>query len=244
MTRDKHSARAVLKNAKQPAATDDGPIRRVLSVLEAVALHEDPASLRAVEERTGLPKATVHRLLGHLERMGYLQRTITPRLFLAGPRLAKLALAAMSHRWAHHDVHAILVELGNRIGETCNITVVDGYDVLIIDRVETTFPVRFVLHVNARYPLYCSASGKLYLAWMSKQRRDRYLERAPFPPRARHTLTKRKELAEAIRDIRSNMYSIDNEELVSGMVALAVPILSDKRELLGTVAVNSTSARL
>lgn len=233
-----------LEAAKEPpSAADSGPIARVLSVLEAITLHEQPASLKDVAERTGLPKATAHRILGQLERMGYLERAIAPKLFLAGPRLATMALAAIRHRWAHHQVHALLVELVKRVHETCNVTVLDGYEALIVDRVETTFPLRYVLQVNARYPLYCSASGKLYLAWMSEERRERYLDGAPFPGRAKRTVTGRKALEEAIRKIRRDAYSIDEEELVTGMIALAVPIFSDAR-LIGTVAINATSARL
>jgi DNA-binding IclR family transcriptional regulator len=103
--------------------------------------------------------------------------------------------------------------------------------------------LRYVLQVNARYPVYCSASGKLYLAFMSDHRREQYLKQAPFPARAKRTLTTRKALESAIRKVRSDRYSIDNEELVTGMIAVAVPVFSRDEQLIGTVAINATSAR-
>lgn len=228
-----------------PAARADlGPMARVLAVIEAIAYSEDAVALRDVEEKTGLPKPTVHRILSHLERMGYLQRAMGRKSYFAGSRLAALSLAAVRNRWAHHETHKILADLVARLGETCNITILDGYRVFLVDRVETHWPLRFVMHANTSFPLHCTASGKLYLALMPAKRRAWYFANHRLTASTPNTITDPRKLEKSLAAIRRQLYSLDNEELVAGLVAAAVPIMDSQGRLLGTVAANATNARI
>lgn len=229
----------------QPAsAVEDGPMARVLAVIETVALAQAPVALKDVEERTGLPKPTVHRILGQLERMGYLQRAIGPKNYFAGPRLAAISVAAVRNRWSHHESHKVLADLVATIGETCNLTVLDGYEVLIVDRVETHWPLRFVMHVNSRYSLHNTSSGRLYLALMARKRRAWYAANHQLAATAPNTITDPRKLEKVLEKIRKDGYSLDDEGLFPGLVAAAVPILDGHGQMIGTVAVNAMKTRV
>lgn len=230
-------------HASAAASVDDGPIARVLSVLEAVMANEEPASLRDVELRAGLPKATAHRILTQLERMGWLERSLGPKLYLPGPRLAAVALRTLKNRWLPYEGHRILTEVVAIVDETCNMTVLDGFEVLIVDRVESAFPLRYVLEVNSRYPLHCTASGKIFLAWMSERRRSRYLETHVLEKRATGTAVHPPALKAQLAKAHQQGYAIDNQELIAGLVAIAVPIISADGDLLGTISINAAAAR-
>ena len=229
---------------KHVGAAESGVVARALSVIEAVVFSEEPASLKEIEERTALPKPTAHRMLAQLERIGFVQRTIGPKRYLASGRLASLGLAAVRSRWSYHEAHHMLEELVTKIGETCNLTLLDGYNVLIVDRVETDWPIRFVLQVNSTYPLHCTASGKLYLALMPTERRSWYLKNRPLKARTKNTITDPHKLGKILEKVRRELYAIDNEEMVVGLIAVAVPIFGMNKRIIGTVAVNATSARV
>ena len=226
------------------ARADLGPMARVLSVIEAIAFAEEAVGLRQVEEKTGLPKPTVHRILAHLERMGYLQRAMGPKTYFAGSRLAALSLAAVSNRWAHHESHKVLEDLVKRIGETCNITILDGYEGMIVDRVETPWPLRYVMHVNLRFPLHCTASGKLYLSLMPAKRRAWFFRNHTLARNTPNTIIDPRKLEKLFPGMREDGFAIDHEELLPGLVAVAVPLMDDEGRLLGTVAVNAAVARI
>jgi DNA-binding IclR family transcriptional regulator len=235
---------ALAPEAARPDPADDGPMARVLSVIDAISFAEEPLTLKDVEERTALPKPTVHRMLAYLERRGYIQRAVGLKTYFAGPRLAAMAVAAVRNRWSHHESHKILSDLVARVGETCNVTVLDGPEVVIVDRVETHWPMRYVMQINARYPLHCTSSGKLYLALMAAKRRAAYLRTHELFAKTPNTITDVRKLEKALDKIRSDRYSFDNEEFASGLLAMAAPIEDPQRRMIGTVAINASNARV
>ncbi len=223
---------------------DDGPMARILAVLESVSALERPVSLREVEHSTNLPKATAHRILGQLERMGFVERALGSRLYAPGARLASLGIRSLRSRWMNHEGHLALTELVRQVNETCNITVLDGFQVRIIDRVETSLPLRYVLDTHCPYPIHRTASGKLFLARMPEAQRRRYLDTETMTPNGgKRTPAQRRAFERQLRQTLDDRYALDNEELVTGMVAIAVPIEGQGGRLLGAVAINAARAR-
>ncbi|WP_337133630.1 IclR family transcriptional regulator, partial [Staphylococcus aureus] len=131
-------------------------------------------------EETGLPKPTLHRMLQQLEAAGMLQRDGDNRQYGTGVRLRRLAENLLLNNTVQGARHAVLRRLVEEVGESCNITALSGNEVLYLDRVETTAPLRFYLHPGSRVPVHCSASGKLFLAQLSPTQRKRLLAHVPL----------------------------------------------------------------
>ena len=140
--------------------------------------------------------------------------------------------------------HRILDSLVDEIGETCNCTMLDGDEVVYLDRVETAWPLRVNLQPGSRVPLHCSASGKLFLAHMRREARERLLA-APRRCRAiRPTpcATCRRWTPNSAASAREGA-SFDREEYLLGIVCMAVPILHGNRAV-AAVALHAPLARL
>ena len=97
-------------------------------------------SLDELTELSGLPKPTVFRILALLVRGGVVARESIEKRYFVGPRLSTLALKVQMHSPARALRHSILVRLVEEIGETCNFTMLDGHEVVYLDRVETSSP--------------------------------------------------------------------------------------------------------
>ena len=119
---------------------------------------------------------------------------------------------------------AILKNLAETIGETCGIAIPDGTDMIYYDRVQTNWPLRIHLPVGSHTPAWCTASGKLYLSSLPKERRQRIVSKLPLDKLARNTLTDPELLESELIKIQGNELGTDNEEFVDGMVACSVPI--------------------
>ena len=139
--------------------------------------------------------------------------------------------------------HRILDSLVDEIGETCNCTMLDGDEVVYLDRVETAWPLRVNLQPGSRVPLHCSASGKLFLAHMRREARERLLAAAPLPRYTPNTLCDMQALDPEFRSIRKEGASFDREEYLLGIVCMAVPILHGNRAV-AAVALHAPLARL
>lgn len=217
---------------------------RAIAVLEAVAGADGPLGLAEIMAATALPKPTAHRILGTLESAGLIVREAEGKRYAAGPRLSALALAALTHAAWRTPRHAILQALVGDIGETCNLTLLDGTEVVYLDRVEAAWPLRLHFQTGSRVPAHCSASGKLLLALLPARERKRILAALPLPRHTAATLTDAPALDEALKRIRRDRLATDNEEYLAGTVCVAVPVESRSRRIPAALAVHAPTTRM
>ncbi len=208
--------------AELPEIDGDTPAIRLISLLEVIAARDQLYSLQSLVEETGLPKPTLHRMLQQLESSGLLQRERDGRHYSTGIRLRRLAENLLFNDSFRGARHAVLRRLVDEVGESCNITVLDGHEVVYLDRVETAAPLRFYLHPGSRVPSHCSASGKLLLSQMSPAQRQRLLGHAPLERCTPKTLTDLQALELEFKQVRKDGYAFDNEEFLPGLLCVAV----------------------
>jgi DNA-binding IclR family transcriptional regulator len=217
---------------------------RAFAVIELVAASAEPLALPDLVEATGFPKSTVHRLLLFLEAERLLAREPDGRRYSAGPRLATLSLAALTNPAHRAERHAVLQGLVDEVGETCNFTVLDGNEIVYLDRVEAGWPLRLMLAPGSHVPLHCTASGKLFLALMPSAHRRRLLAAASLKRLTRNTITDRRRLLRELERIRLEKVGTDDEEFLLGLTAVAVPVVDSKQRILATVAVHAPTSRM
>lgn len=217
---------------------------RALSVLEALVAAERPAALADLTATVRLPKPTLYRMLGLLQSAGLVVREPGARRYAPGPRLAALGRNVMLNASLRAGRHAILARLVGEIGETCNFTMLDGAEVIYVDRVEAQWPLRMNLTSGSRVPLHCTASGKLLLALLPKPARERISAQISLPRYTATTLTERRDLMAELARIRANRYATDREEYHAGLVCVAVPVLDSRRRACAALAIQAPVSRL
>ena len=230
----------------EPARIDgDTPALRLFALLEVIAGRDQLFNLQWLVDETGLPKPTVHRMLQQLEAAGMLQRESDGRHYGTGLRLRRLAEDLLLNNTVHGARHAVLRQLVEEVGESCNLTALSGSEVLYLDRVETPAPLRFYLHPGSRVPAHCSASGKLFLAQMTPAQRQRLLEHVPLDRYTDRTITSLAPLEGEIESVRAEGYAMDNEEFLPGLFCLAVlvPAPAGRRSNTG-IAIQAPALRL
>ena len=178
------------------------PLLRAFALLERVVAADAPISLSEATAAAGLPKPTVYRILATLEEAGLIAREPEGRRVGAGPRLTRLALDVLRNGVARGPRRAILQHLVGEIGETCNLTMIDGGEVVYLDRVESAWPLRMTLQPGSRVPLHCTASGKLLLALLPAGRRKRIVDALPLPRYTDQTIVDRRRLADELARVR------------------------------------------
>lgn len=227
-----------------PKIDGDTPTMRLLALLEVIAEKDQFFTLQGLVEETGLPKPTLHRMLQQLEASGILQRDGDSRQYGTGVRLRRLAENLLLNNTVHGARHAVLSRLVEEVGESCNITALSGNEVLYLDRVETSAPLRFYLHPGSRVPVHCSASGKLFLAQMSPSQRKRLLAHVPLERFTQNTLTELSMLEAEIERVQRDGYAFDDEEFLPGLLCIAVLVPTTKgRSNLG-IAIQAPIMRL
>ena len=220
---------------------DSSSTMRAFSILDYIVKGNNPVSLDEATRGSGLPKATVFRILDMLQEANLLQREPVSKRYTIGPRLAQFALDVLQHSVLHTQCDRILRALVDEVGETCNLTTLDGSEVLYLHRVETPLPLRLSLGPGTRVPLHCTASGKLFLSQLPPRDISRLLGDKPLPRHTDKTIIDRKLLDDALKEIRLTKVGTYDSEYFSDSVAIAVPV-GNRNGL--AVAIHAPSSRL
>ena len=221
-------------------------IQRAFALLDIVIAEGRPINLAAMAERLDLPKPTVHRIAGRLEAEGYLTREPGGRNYGIGPRLNALAADTLTASAQRAPRHAVLEWLAKETGETCNLGVLDGNNVVYLDRVESTWPLRLHFTVGSRVPLHAVAMGKLFMSRMPKRARERLYAASPLERYTEHTITDPVAMEQELAAIRREDMATNNQEYMVGLVGVAVPVAEgpDSRQLRAALAIHAPIPRM
>lgn len=216
---------------------------RLLVLLEEVAKVGVPVTPTSLKDSLNLPKPTLHRLFHTAEAEGFLQRDIDGRSYGPGPRLRRLAVNTVSSQRIRMLRLTILRRVAEEIGETCNIAAPDRDGMVYLDRVETHWPLRIQLPIGSQVPFHCTASGKMYLSSLRSSYLDRFLGVTELTRHVAATITEKAKLKSELELTRKRGYSIDAEEFMEGMGAVAVPIKDTQNRLVSTLSVHAPLQR-
>ncbi len=217
---------------------------RAFAVLEQIATSDGSLTLEELTRISGLPKPTVHRILRLLMRGGLVERQALDKRYIVGPRVCALALSVQMRSPHRRERRAILARLVEAIGETCNFTMLDGSEVVYLDRVETSAGVRLHMDAGSRVPLHCTASGKLMLSTLPPLQVRRLIGSGPLARYTDRTNTSIVALERELAKIRASGVGTDVGEYLVGSVCLAVPVRDPQGRMCAAVAVHGPAPRM
>ncbi len=227
------------KSAEQGSA-----LKKALLVLDYLTQSERPASLADIAKTIDLPRQTIHRILRQLAADQLILRAPQKDHFVVGPALTRLAVRALTSLNSASPVRAVLEMLVDETRETCNVGVLDQDEVVYIERLEGSSPLRLQLQAGSRVPFHCTAIGKLLVAHQHKNVRTRMLNARPLPRFTANTMTDPDALEEAFTAIRSEGYSFNDQEYVDSLTAMAVAIHDAGGKPVAALAVHAPVTRM
>jgi IclR family transcriptional regulator, pca regulon regulatory protein len=182
-----------------------------------------------------LNKSTTHRYVATLATLGFLQQDPDSRKYRLGTKVVDLGFAAVNSMEITRVAGRSLQALSDETGYTVSMAVLDGTEIVYVDRRrsarEGKFGIDLNLHVGSRLPAYCTSMGKALLAFQSPERLKDLIERSDLARRGPNTLTAREALLTALAQVRHSGIAVNDEELAPGLRSIAAPI----RDGRGTV---------
>jgi len=210
--------------------TRASPVFKALAILTHVARATGAVTLTELSAAVALPKPTAHRLARLLERAGLLGKDTLSRRYIVGPALLELGFNALRNSPAQRNRRLLL----ERLSED---------EVLYLDRVESSWPLRMDFKPGSRVPIHATANGKLLLAHAEPGVRARLLGAIRLTPVTVRTITTRAQLERQLVEIRRQGFSEDDEEFLAGVCCLAVPVRDHRGRVIAGLAVSAPSAR-
>lgn len=211
-----------------PAAAEEaGPPRalgRTLGIFAAVAAAPEGLPLAELSAALGSPKSSLLALLRPLAEDGFLLHGAGR--YRLGPEAFRLAAAMLAARRLPEQLRAAMEWLAERSGETVILTTIDREAGLVVyaECIDSRQPVRYVVPPGSTRPLYCSAAGRLLLAFQDETFREQYLETTPLRALTPLTVTDRAALRRILAQTRRDGISVTVGETVRGAAGCAAPV--------------------
>lgn len=199
-------------------------LTRGLLILRELAEAGAPLGLAQLQERTSLPKSTLVRLLSVLTDTGYVLRVDEAPTFWLGPAVMPLAESYTSALDVSACAQGVLETLASSTGQTANVAILDGTDVVHLCVVEPNRPIRFRSATGSRDGAHQTGLGKVLLAFAEPDVLSQHLPPEPYEARTKRTITTRRAMLAELERIRRAGYAFDDEEGDIGARCLAVPI--------------------
>jgi DNA-binding IclR family transcriptional regulator len=216
-------------------------VKRAFAILRAVAAHPKGAGVTEIAHQVGLPISTVARLLTTLEGEEAIERVPNRIGFRIGAGTIALVLQVPYHRHLTILARPCLLELAEITREAVGLCLLDGDWMHVADLIRSQRRVQVANAAGERFPLYATSPGKVLLASLPEETRDRYLAR-PLQPFTPKTLTDADLLRQQLNTIREQGYAWVREELdeISGVSA---PIYADTGKVVAAVNLYGPSFR-
>ncbi|MHA4853256.1 MULTISPECIES: IclR family transcriptional regulator [unclassified Rhodococcus (in: high G+C Gram-positive bacteria)] len=210
-------------------------------ILDAFGSEHSDLSLTELARRSGVAKASVHRLAGELVEWGLLERAGTK--YRLGLRLFELGQLVPRQRILRDAALPYMEDLLLATQETVHFAVRDGIDVLYIEKIVGHRGLQQQSRVAGRLPLYCTATGKMILAFSPQSVFDEVIEQG-FTALTTRTTMSVAVLRQQLDRMRNEKLAVEVEETRIGYMSVAVPVFSGPRTLAGALSVTGPTARL
>ena len=214
-----------------------------LEVLECVAASEDSISAITVAERTGISRPTAYRLLITLEEKGYVIRD-SSSTFKIGSSIMKLCKNELDKHELTEIARPTLKKLCEAIGETSILSILLGADVINVARVESPKTIKIESKVGSITPAYCTATGKVILAFSEPAKRNELISKMSFTQRTKNTITNPIELQNHLKQVKAQGYAIDNHEYDDEMKCISAPIFDMNGKVIAAIGFSGVAFRV
>lgn len=225
------------------AETDDlghgSVLRKAVLILRAFAADEYAVTLAELTRRTGLHKATVHRLARELVELGLLERGPTGYRLAVG--LFELGMRAAKERSLLEVTMPFLQELSERTHELVHLAVREGNEVVYVAKLGGRRQAKSPSRIGGRMPTHCTAVGKILLAHDDDLRR-RVLT-APLPRLTPHTIVAPGLLRRQLDVVTAHGVAFEHEESALGLACVACPVFSPSGEVAAAISITGPTSR-
>jgi len=218
-------------------------LKKALRILELVQASGSGLNANEIAQKADISRSTAYRLLSHLEREAYVARTVRG-VYKIGMKLVRLASRADSQSALQEAARPVLGKLLEAAGETVNLAVLDGDQVLYIDVIESVHDFRLVSKIGMRRPIYSTALGKALAAFLRPRERQDIVAFMSFQPLTLHTITGRAAFETELEKVRCQGYAVDNEETVPGARCVGAPILNSREEPVAALSIAGPTTRV
>ena len=227
------------KNTTKPIKS----VSKAFKILNAMG-NQNWIGVSELSRLLGWHKSTVFGILNTLEQDGYVFKNEETLKYHLSLKLFALSSKALHGLDVYQIVHPFLLDITKRTEETTHFVFPDKYDVIYVDKVESSKSIRMCSQIGKRMPYYCTGVGKAILAFQSEEKIKEILSYTRLISRTKNTITDYNALIDELADIRKKGFATDNEEVEEGLYCVAVPLLAANGKAIAAISIAGPTVRM
>jgi IclR family KDG regulon transcriptional repressor len=228
---------------KDPQSYNVRAVERAMQILSSFDGEHTERGVSEVAQSTGLHKATTHRIMMTLLNCGFLERAADGERFRLGLRVVELGLGALRGLDLRRAAYPYMQQLVERFDETCDLGIFDRGSVLYVEVVHSHHSLTIAARVGRRLPAYCTASGRVFLAFLPPAVVEPILNE-PLKPCTERTIVSPARLREELEATRNRGYALDDGEFEEGIRAVSAPIWNIDGDVIAALSIPGPTNRM
>jgi DNA-binding IclR family transcriptional regulator len=228
---------------KDPNKYNVRAVERALQIMDCFDDGHPEMGISEIAQVVGLHKATAYRIVTTLVNYGYLEWLPDSQKYKLGLELSNLGYKVIRQMDLRKEALPHMRKLVQEWDETCDLSIYNQGRAFYIEVLRGSHALTIAATVGQRLPVHCTASGKLFLAYLPPEELDSILDQ-PLTAYTEQTITSPKKLRDQLEIVREQGYAIDNEEYELGICALAAPIFNHSGAVIAAIGGPSPTSRM
>jgi DNA-binding IclR family transcriptional regulator len=221
-----------------------GSIQRALDILNLFSSQSSELGTTEIARALGLHKSTTASLVYTLEANGFLSQNPDTRKYRLGLKLVERAFAMLDQVEVRQVAYPFLRELRDQWNETVNLAILDGPDIVYVERMLGTKALGMRSEVGRRAPAHSTALGKAILSCLPVATVQAFVCQYGLPAMTPRTITDPDKFLVELEKTREQGYAVDDEENEIGGRCVAVPVFDHTGQPVAAASVSAPTARL
>ena len=216
-------------------------LERGLSVLSLFSNDNSELTLTEISRSADINMTTSLRIASTLEGAGYLRRDPETKRYRPSLKVLQLGFSALRSMDIRQSARPYLELLSKETGETVSLAVLDGLEIVYVDRIRNRQIVGVVLGMGSRLPAHCTSMGKAMLAYLPEDQLKTRLNGAVLEACTGNTIVEIDSLAADLAKVRRRGYTVNNQELAVGLRAVAAPIWGEHGQVVAAINISGST---
>ena len=216
-------------------------LERGLSVLSLFSNDASELTLTEISRSADINMTTSLRIASTLEGAGYLWRDPETKRYRPSLKVLQLGFSALRSMDIRQSARLYLERLSKETGETVSLAVLDGLEIVYVDRIRNRQIVGVVLGMGSRLPAQCTSMGKAMLAYLPENQLKTRLNGAVLQACTANTIIETDSLEADLAKVRRKGYAINNQELAVGLRAVAAPIWGEEGQVVAAINISGST---
>jgi IclR family pca regulon transcriptional regulator len=222
-------------------------LERGLAILSCFTPKRPVLGIADIADELGMSRSTTHRYVITLLALGYLEQGAS-RKYRLGLRVTDLGMSALNSTGLREHAQPYLEELRQRTSYSVSLAVLDGPEILYVDRARSFRRGQGQagpdVRIGSRLPAYCTAMGKLLIASLPEAAQRELIASMKLTKSGPNTITSKKALRDELDEVRDANFAVDDEELAKGLYSIAAPVRDEGRDVVAAVEIALPSSMI